>query len=232
MRVSRLIRSTNWKYAIGEFLLIVAGVTLALTATSWYEDRRERRDERLILQQISAALDADLADLKARFEELTRSEEQLVSLLELLRKDELGPEANSYFGSVALWRGGVFARSGPYEVLKGQGLSLISNGSLRLKLVDLYERGIGELESMTSVDRNIALDQVLPYIWQNFRREGSGYVPLQGYEALDSDMYFQNLAEQKLDRLQDRLLPSYEDTIALTEEVLTDIRDEFGVSLR
>jgi hypothetical protein len=230
MRVSRLIRSANWKYAIGEFLLIVAGVTLALAATSWYEDRQDRRDERQILQQIFVALEADLADLRVRFDELTRSEEQLVSLLELLRKDQLGPEANGYFESVALWRGGIFARSGPYEVLMGQGFSLISNGSLRLQLVDLYERGIGGLESTTSVDRDIALNQILPYVWQNFRREGSGYVPLSGYESLDSDAYFQNLAEQKLDRLQDRLLPSYEATIALTEEVLAEIRGELSVS--
>lgn len=61
MRSSVLLRSANWKYVVGELLLIVVGVTLALMASSWYENRGERQDESQSLQQISLALEADLA---------------------------------------------------------------------------------------------------------------------------------------------------------------------------
>jgi hypothetical protein len=49
MRVSRLVSAPNWRYAVGEVVLIVVGVTIGLAASSWYEGRQERRDELLVL---------------------------------------------------------------------------------------------------------------------------------------------------------------------------------------
>ena len=56
MAVSRLVSAPNWRYALGELLLIVVGVTIALAATTWYEKRQERRvaKELLILRRQQA----------------------------------------------------------------------------------------------------------------------------------------------------------------------------------
>jgi hypothetical protein len=48
MRVSRLVSAPNWRYAIGEILLIVVDVSIALAASSWYEGRLERRNEVMV----------------------------------------------------------------------------------------------------------------------------------------------------------------------------------------
>lgn len=228
MRSSTLMRSTSWKHVVGELFLIVIGVTLALMASSWYENSQERGDEVRSLQQIFLALEEDLAFLEEQFRTLTQSEQDLLALLDLLRQDELGPEAQAYFRSVAAWRG-VRMRTGPYDELKARGLSLVSNDSLRLKLVSLYDSNFGGLQGVTANDEVFSRDQVLPYIYRNFRSASTDNLePMNGYAALDSDIYFENLVGAKLQRLQVRLLPNYEEILVLIREVLTDIRSELG----
>lgn len=73
MPVSRIIRATNWKYAVGEVFLIVVGITLALMATSWYENWQERRYESLVLGQLKVALESDLELFDDYFRRLQQS---------------------------------------------------------------------------------------------------------------------------------------------------------------
>lgn len=42
----------NWTYALGEVLLIVVGVTLALAASSWYQVRQDGIDEQLFMSRL------------------------------------------------------------------------------------------------------------------------------------------------------------------------------------
>ena len=53
---SRIFRATNWKYAVGEMTLVFVGITLALLANSWYEDSKNRKEEREILRQLFFSL--------------------------------------------------------------------------------------------------------------------------------------------------------------------------------
>ena len=228
MRLFKSTFSANWKYIIGELLLIVVGVTLALMASASYESWQARQDERRSLEQISLALKDDLAFLQENFESLKQNEQNLLALLELLRHDELGQEAQPYFLSVTAWRG-IELRTGPYDELKARGLSLISSDSLRLKLVNLYDSSFGWLQGVTEHDEVFSRDQIYPYVYEHFRGVGTGELePANGYAAMDTDLYFENLVAMKLQRLQARLLPSYEETLALVREVLVDIHEEMG----
>src|SRR5687767_3650486 len=51
-RLGRLLQPVNWKYALGEIFLIVAGVLIALALDAWADDRQERRRERAYLVQL------------------------------------------------------------------------------------------------------------------------------------------------------------------------------------
>lgn len=227
MRVSRLINAVQWKYAIGEVILIVVGVTLALIANSWYEGWQQRQDELRTLQQIATALEADVNFLEGRLATLRRSEGDLAELLNRLRDDDpIDDEVQPLLKAVHTWRG-VIMRSGPYEELKNRGLSLISNDILRLRLVDLYESSYGALQGASENDAVFSRDQVLPYFHTHFRHvQDEMWEPIDGYAALDSDVYFENLVSAKLGRLQGFLLPSYDEFLGLAEAVLAQVRIE------
>ena len=65
MRGSRIVSALNWRYAVGEVLLIVIGVSIALAANSWWEDRKAREEELAMLAQLKSALEVDLQEFEA-----------------------------------------------------------------------------------------------------------------------------------------------------------------------
>ena len=227
MRVSRIIRATSWKYAVGEVFLIVVGITLALMATSRYENWQERRYESLVLEQLKVALQSDLELFDGYFRSLRQSERDLVALLNHLRSgDPYTPKIGVYFNAVILWRGGVRMRTAPYEELKNRGFSLISNPSLRTKLIDLYEDQFPTLRGTSLIDQEFATTQVSPYFNTRFRNTENGERLPIDYDALRSDPLFENLAVEKLGRLRERLLPKYDRLTAGIRDVLSEIETE------
>jgi hypothetical protein len=113
---------------------------------------------------------------------------------------------------------------GPYDELRTRGLSLVSSDSLRLKLVNLYDSSVGRLQGVTEHDEVFSRDQIYPHIYEHFRGVGTGeFEPGDSYAALDADLHFENLVTMKLQRLQARLLPAYEELLALTREVIMEI---------
>lgn len=60
MRTSRVINAMNWKYAIGEVFLIVIGISIALGANAWWENRQERIEEQAVLETLKRSLQVDL----------------------------------------------------------------------------------------------------------------------------------------------------------------------------
>lgn len=228
MRQSRILSSANWKYALGEVSLIVVGVTLALMATSWYESSQERKDEFEALQQIRVALESDLELLGENFQRLQEAEEDVSELLQFLRSGaayDTGIDPG--FSAVTVWRS-VRMRLAPYEQVKSRGFSLISNSSIRMKLIDLYENHFGYLQISTENDQVVSRDQILPYFYARFRRpDNKEWEPID-YAALNSDPVFENLLIAKQRRLKNFVLPAYERAIDASREVLTEIDRELG----
>lgn len=52
MRPLRFGTTLGWKRSLGELILIVAGVLIALAATAWWEGRKDRERERVWLRQL------------------------------------------------------------------------------------------------------------------------------------------------------------------------------------
>lgn len=227
MRAFRVLNAVKWQYAVGEVILIVVGVTLALIANSWYEHWRERQDELRTLQQIATALEADVRFLEDHLATLRGSEEHLGALLARLRDDDpVNTEVQPFLNAVNAWRG-VRMRSGPYEELKNRGLSLVSDNQLRLRLIDLYESSYQGLQAATEHDIAFSRDQALPYFYSRFRSTPNEmWEPIDGYDALDSDVYFENLVAAKLARLEEFLLPNYDEFLGSAKAVLAQLRAE------
>jgi hypothetical protein len=54
MKQSHLLVDFSWKHAVGEFVLIVTGVLVAMAANSWWESRRDRtREETYVIQLLA-----------------------------------------------------------------------------------------------------------------------------------------------------------------------------------
>lgn len=235
MRVSRIVSAPNWRYAIGEVILIVVAVTAALAATSWYEGRQERRDEIVILQQLRQTLGEDLLEINTTWE-ITRQREQ--SIAELLRHlESAGPYTAGLgvkFQALLGWRI-VRLTSAPFETLKVQGYKSISNASLREKLISFYEDHFAKLEYNLNLDRDFAIEKVQPYFFRNFVMSVAPSPDIDGgtqawvprdYEAVRAEAYIANLCGFRADLLRRFVLQQYESTSAALRDILDEIDRE------
>ena len=235
MTVSRLVSAPNWRYAVGEVVLIVVAVTIALAATSWYEGRQERRDEVLILQQLRQTLSEDLQEINMTWESTRQRERNITALLNHLESDspytaELGVKFQALLG----WRI-VRLTTAPFETLKGQGYKAISNATLREKLISFYEDHYAKLEYNLNLDRDFAIEKVQQYFFENFIMRVAASSDVDGgaqswvpkdYDKIKAEFYIANLCRFRADLLRRFALPQYGTTSAALNEILDIIEQE------
>ena len=232
MRMSRLVSAPNWRYAVGEVVLIVVAVTIALAATSWYEGRQERRDEAVILQQLRQTLSADLQEINMTWEVTRQREQNITALLNHLESDSpYSAELGIKFQSLLGWRI-VRPTTAPFETLKVQGYKTISNAVLREKLIAFYEDQYAKLEYNLNLDRDFAIEKVQPYFFKNFVMRVAESNDVDGgtqdwvpkdYEKIRAESYIANLCRFRADLLRRFALRQYESTSAALREILEHI---------
>lgn len=229
MRIKNLPNAATWRYAVGEVLLIVIGVSIALVATSWYEERVEHRREIESLLEIRATLEADFRSI-SEYESTTRRRvEHLTALLTHLESDApYTAETSISLPWLVGWRG-VRIRAAPFDALKEDGLSLISNDTLRFRLISLYEDEFASLKASSERSEDFVVNKILPYFIVNFRLdESQRWIP-DDYEQIRNEGQVANMARWKVFTTENYLLPRYEQTLGSIEEILALIDDEVVV---
>jgi len=126
------------KYTIGEIVLVVIGILIALSINNWNENRKNKAFEREMLSQIQANLTKDkstLSQIANNGANATKSAQRIL--------DEHGSLKNN--DSLKYWLGDViqFDRFHPltnaYEMLKSKGLDQVQNKQLRFLLGTYYD---------------------------------------------------------------------------------------------
>lgn len=158
-------------YAIGEIILVMLGILLALQVNNWNDKRNRQASEIKILQELKSDLESIFieveGDLKAHLEFFKGSLE-FKKFLESDREyhDSLTPYFISSTYDLQIW-----PKKGAYENLKSIGFELISGDSLRHQITDFYELRITRLEKtapMYDINRDI-YKILVPYVKKHFK---------------------------------------------------------------
>ena len=127
-------------YAIGEILLVVIGILIALQINNWDQERLSKDKELKVLREIRADLRINRTIIQGAIDRLDKSNDRLVQLMDYFDgKTEL-TDSVLYFNLEYVRRLGRFEyNDAAYESLKTLGFDLIENDSLRLAIINLYE---------------------------------------------------------------------------------------------
>ena len=128
-------------YAIGEILLVVIGILIALQIDTWNEARKNNHTEQRHLREILTALERDQGRTRYLYSgRALRKKQALQQLMEGLHADSEVADStlNRSFYSSLMTLSFTYDKGG-YESLKAFGLDKISNDSLRPELVRFYE---------------------------------------------------------------------------------------------
>ncbi len=127
-------------YAVGEIVLVVIGILIALQINNWNETRKIKQKESLILNEIRNSIVSDLKGYEDWIDpRIERKKGGIDSLITYIFNESDIPD--SLFIEFYNRAGqDVFMRfdNGPFDALKSTGLDIIQNDSLRTAINDAY----------------------------------------------------------------------------------------------
>lgn len=160
-------------YAIGEIALVVLGILIALQINNWNDSNIMKRFERKALNEINTSLSADIVALNQSLEvqeTLAHNNALILQLYELENYDKI--QLGRLVSSSAQHLEIVFQTSA-FESLRSRGIDLVSDDSIRVKLLDLYDIAYPQL-LIEFENYNIHLrNEWRPYMINNFSYNSS-----------------------------------------------------------
>ena len=158
-------------YALGEIVLIVLGILIALYLNNINADKQARKTEIELLKELQSNLSSNIQilerTLKTEYEYLHYNEMILEYLDHRKPYDEgLDPAFGVYFWTVT-----TNPVMGGYEFLKSKGIDLISSDSLRKKISFIFDNEFSILKNENEVwSNNLQQNISYPYHVKHFRR--------------------------------------------------------------
>ncbi len=178
-------------YAIGEIILVVIGILIALSINNWNEQRKVDGEIVKTLTEIRSNLISD--SLSIRETRIKKSEDiniQYTVIHELESRNIPYDSIEYHLGRVMIARRIVLVDNG-YQLMKKFGLERLKNQELRNELINYYTNSTKKIDDDTADDDFEFRTVFLPYVrnhfldW-NWSKRG---VPAD-YEHLKSDQYF------------------------------------------
>lgn len=182
-------------YSIGEILLVMIGILLALQVNNWNEERKLRKQEISSLENLRS----DLVKTASSLERCNKIDSSLVeeinNILDHIKNNRPYHDSLSLqFENLYQWAKPRILNSA-YENLKfSKGLELISNDSLRQEIIKIHETDYPFL--LTDIDKEetmIHQELMLPLFGQLFEtNENGGAIP-NDYSSLQKNQEFVNV---------------------------------------
>lgn len=157
------------RYAVGEIVLVVVGILIALQVNNWNEDYKESQAIKSVLYEIKEDLIKDKAELERNIEIRTEDFEAQKRIINVLESNEVFNEnVHSDLGRIHLARN-VFSASKGYDLLKELNLGTLKDKELRVLLTQYYERDIAWVHREFADDKLEFENFWLPYLRLHFK---------------------------------------------------------------
>ncbi|WP_375325061.1 DUF6090 family protein [Flagellimonas sp. GZD32] len=128
-----------FKYAIGEILLVVIGILIAIQINDWKQQQTERELEKKYLKNLVAELQQDALGLTITLQQLKNQARTKNALLDMVRNNKAGDSIITYFDYQ--WRPiqpYIPLKSTYVEMTTNSDLQVIQDDFVREKIIKLY----------------------------------------------------------------------------------------------
>ena len=177
-------------YAVGEVVLVVIGILIALSINNRNEWKKDRVKEKIILNDLVKNIEINIQTLQDDTEWLhQKNHSSEIVLLALETKMDYSDTLRQHFHEARNTKQDLFLSNIGYQAYKDQGLEIITNKALSTEIIKLYEVTIPSTFS-TSRLVNKLYDPFDNHVVQNFDFiEGEGLTP-NDYKSLFSDHFY------------------------------------------
>ena len=181
-------------YAVGEIVLVVIGILIALSINNWNKGKLNKNKEHILLTEMLDELDLDAKELRIKilsYENWIKSNQMVLNHLNMktVNNDSLGFYYNNLAGYL------IFNNNtSTFENLKSIGFDLISSDSLRRQITTLYSKEYPLLKHSTGIwDSNIQINLFYPQITENIITNSNGTAQPVNVEILRNNHQFKEM---------------------------------------
>jgi hypothetical protein len=211
-------------YAIGEIVLVVIGILIALAISEWNDGLKNEEIEQKLLSELYQGIQGDKVIIENELQKINRAITQLEELDNLLSLDipEPNDRLDSLLGSVYGFR---FLRLNQalYEDIKSVGLGIIQNENLRSQIINVFENDYANIEGIRENEQSINMVN-RPYYLANFISiQFTIYAHPIDLQTLWQDAYFRNIVHYRIVTLKNNQLIIYQKTISEIDSLLKSI---------
>jgi hypothetical protein len=220
------------RYAIGEIVLVVFGILIALQINNWNENRKLRNDEIILLIEVKSNLELTLNQLKIDSLKNSNHIHQYGKIKHFIKEDlSYSVELDTAFGGLKSWSS-PYPIYTAYSTLKTKGLDIISNTSIRNKIVDLYEYKFTRISNdYDKAEWTLYESTVLPFYSKYIRIYRGDSLKLarpNNFEVLKRNDEFINLLELVINERKNGL-GMYKTIMLAIMDLIESIEDELAL---
>ncbi|MET6992051.1 hypothetical protein [Sediminicola arcticus] len=223
-----------FKYAIGEIILVVVGILIALWLNNLNLKSQQRIEEINILKGLKKDFQEDIIDFKLNinaYKNISSSVDLVLNSLEssAIYNDSL----DYYFSGTITWPRSIINKNS-FDVLKSKGLDLISNDSLRNEILNFHGQVYAGIKTWEDqFNRDIYFNEMLKRFdkvepWK-FDKDGKFYRGVMkpiNYNALKTDTLYLSLLRTMKRDAETLLYSEYLTTIKDLKSLVADIDKE------
>ncbi|MDX1479246.1 MAG: DUF6090 family protein [Saprospiraceae bacterium] len=177
-------------YAIGEILLVVLGILIALQINNWNAAHKLKAEERAILEDLDKNLQSNVGILETFIKQQQLREQEIQMIIEHI--DLKLPMSDSLAANLRRVRMGenLALVTSAYESLKSTGFDLISSKTLRLEIIQLfnyvYERNMKQIHEISQAQYRSTHDVYVRSLKFESESNGARVVPNHYPSFLDN----------------------------------------------
>jgi len=175
------------KYAIGEIILVMIGILLALQVNNWNEHRKAKEKEVKLLIELKDDLLETKNDLLTDIEKAQQILATTNTIYKAIIEDQISDTnpfklSTSYILETAI----LFPKLSAYEAIQSEGITIISNDNLRKKITDFYQLHLKRVAGAEAYLEDLDNRVLKPYL-NTFSSYGSTCKDCKDLYALYSD---------------------------------------------
>ena len=219
-------------YAIGEIILVVIGILIALQINNWNQNRLEAKERVILINNLNEEFQLNrtqLIDIIAKYE---KAKNYAMKLMEFVgqeehkghKKQEIDSLMDGLFPSVDF----LYSDNAIQDIIQSGKLKVLKNVQLSNKLSE-WKTINNIIFSREEKLEKWVFNQMLPYLnkhisWRdvgvenNYNWSTKGKIPVD-YASFLTDLEFENLLENDLYFLNEALV-RYKESIVILEELI------------
>lgn len=190
------------RYAIGEIILVVIGILIALQINNWNEYNKERTKEKDVLEDILNNLNRNNELIRNSLTTINKIDKSSDIVISVIRNKKAYSDTLDFHFQESTRSGGLLfpLSTEGYESLKNTGFDIIRSDSIKDKILELFEISYKRIKEKAqwTLERSIESDN---YINTIFKQElPNRLIPLNYNQLLNDTRYISLVVDLKAQR--------------------------------